>query len=239
MMDSKVVTRGIKNGVWPVLKECGFDQFSSRTGWRHHSDRIDVVNFQSFNTYHASVIGCTTYSFAVNLGCYLLAIPSQYGPGFMKEKKGRLLPTEAQCHFRGRLHPGIPQPKRHATNIWFIDERGENLAASLTDVVARLEDHGLKWLAQSQNTPEVLRILLHEPEQMSELWGFGRNPSPIRHYFTGYVALRLGEQQLAAEHLESAFASGCFSSISEQLAADIRLAAQPGAAADRPQAGGR
>jgi hypothetical protein len=230
MMDSKVVSRGIKDYVWPMLKEGGFDDFSTRTAWRHHPDRIDVVNFQSFNTYNAAVIGCTTYSFAVNLGCYILGIPSPYGPGFMKEKKGRFLPVEAQCHFRGPLHPSISQPELLATDIWFIDEKGKNLAASLTDVVARLEDRGLKWFAQFQHSPDVLRILSEEPEQMSELWGFGRNPSPIRHYLTGYVALRLGEQRLAAEHLESALASGCFSAVSEQLAADIHAAQPPVAA---------
>lgn len=72
-MDSKVVNRAIKANVWPMLKEHGFGHFTTRTAWRHDHDRIDVINFQSFNSYQASVIGCTTYSFALRLGSQGLA----------------------------------------------------------------------------------------------------------------------------------------------------------------------
>jgi hypothetical protein len=84
-MDSKIVTREIRRFVWPRLKKQGFTEFSARTAWRHSKAKIDVVNFQSFNSYLAGVIGCTTYSFALNLGCYYLAIrgglPVPFGKG--------------------------------------------------------------------------------------------------------------------------------------------------------------
>ncbi len=92
MMDSKNVNREIKSTVWASLKTRGFDNFSTRTAWRHHADRIDVVNFQLFNSYNASAIGCTTFSFAINLGCYLPYIPDQYGPGHVNRRTTSYFP---------------------------------------------------------------------------------------------------------------------------------------------------
>lgn len=186
-MDSKAVNQRIKSGIWPRLRELGFGKFSSRSAWRHNSDRIDVVNFQSFNAYNAGVIGCTTFSFAVNLGCYLLAIPPQFEPSRIKEKNGHLVPEEFTCHSRGRLGPGIPQPKLLAKDIWFIDKTGSNLAPSFDDVWTTLDKSGLPWFEQFALPAEVLRILRHEAEH-DRLFGFGNNPSPVRHYFIGYLA---------------------------------------------------
>jgi hypothetical protein len=223
-MDSKVVNQGIRGRIWPRLRERGFGTFSSRSAWRHRSDRIEVVNFQSFNAYNAGVIGCTTFSFAVNLGCYLLAIPPRFEPSRIKATKGHLVPEEFACHFRGQLSPDVPQPKLLAKNIWFIDETGSNLALSLDDAWAALDGSGLPWFEQFASPAEVLRILRHEPEQQGHLWGFGNNPSPVRHYFIGYAALNLNDGILAKDHLQHALASGCFSSVEERLAKDIERA---------------
>ena len=87
-----------------MLRAAGFTQFSPRTAWRHRPGRIDVVSFQSFNSYNAAVTGCTTYSFCVNLGAFLTAIPPDYEPHRIKTKAGQLLPHPAECHFRGRLN---------------------------------------------------------------------------------------------------------------------------------------
>jgi hypothetical protein len=69
-MDSKDVSAELRKEIRPLLKDRGFQKFTSRYAWRVHDDRVDVVNFQSFNDYKARSLGCTTYSFAVNLGCY-------------------------------------------------------------------------------------------------------------------------------------------------------------------------
>jgi hypothetical protein len=225
-MDSKVVNQEINSRIWPRLRERGFGTFSSRSAWRHRSGRIDVVNFQSFNAYNAGVIGCTTYSFALNLGCYLLAIPPQFEPSRIKEKKGHLVPEEYACHFRGQLSPGIPQRELLAKDIWLIDQTGSNLASSFDDVWAALDGSGLPWFEQFASPAEVLRILSHEPEQQGRLWGFGNNPSPVRHYLIGYVALNLNHGSLAKDHLQHALASGCFSLVEERLAKDIERAAK-------------
>src|ERR1700756_4978391 len=68
-LDSSIVNREIKSAIRPLLQAAGFTQFTTRTGWRYAGEKIDVVNFQSFNSYLASSLGCTTYSFCINLGC--------------------------------------------------------------------------------------------------------------------------------------------------------------------------
>jgi len=56
-MDSKEVNKQIRAVIRPVLKAQGFARFTARDSWRFHDDRIDVVNFQSFNSYLAGTIG--------------------------------------------------------------------------------------------------------------------------------------------------------------------------------------
>lgn len=206
-MDSKEVNKQIRAVVHPVLKAQGFSKFTARDSWRFHDDRIDVVNFQSFNTYHAEGIGCTTYSFAVNIGCFFTYIPEQYP---LTRKDGLILPQECECHFRGRLHKTIKQWKLKNPNIWFIDTKGENLSDAMNDVKERIEEDCPAWFIRLADRQEVLRILREDSEGMGELWGFGKNPSPIRSYMLGYVALSLGKAELANHHLALAAESGCF-----------------------------
>ena len=99
-MDSKAVNKEIRARIWPLLKDIGFSRFTPRTAWRYRGDKIDVLNFQSFNSYNASVLGITSFSFCVNLGSFLNYVPSKWP---VKVKDGHPIPNEAECHFRRRL----------------------------------------------------------------------------------------------------------------------------------------
>ena len=208
-MDSKSVNRSIRAQIWPLLKGEGFTATTSRSAWRHHLNRIDVVNFQSFNSYNAGVMGITTFSFAVNLGAYLLYVPPQWPP--KKIKDGVPYPAEYECQFRGRLEPSMDQALKSA-GVWSIDEKGSNLAWAMTDVAKQIPT-ALDWFARLDDRAEVLRILQEEDEDMLKLWGFGRRPSPLRAYLTGYVAMSLGKDKLADREFEAAVASGRFANL--------------------------
>ena len=233
-MDSKVVSRSIKSSIWSALKDHGFSYFTTRTAWRYKPDRIEVVNFQSFNSYQASVIGCSTFSFAVNLGCFLLYVPYEHGTANVKDNGGLLLPEESQCQLRGRIKPGDQRSlferlmnKGAPTEIWFIREDGSNLESALKEVRDRLLGEGLEWFLRFEQHEDVLRIFTSAPEAIGELWGFGNNPSPHRSYCIGYSALALGKHELALPHLKSVLSSGCFPLVEGQLSAAIDAAAQP------------
>ncbi len=60
--NSSDVNRALREMLWPALKDAGFVERTARTAWRRHADRIDVVNFQSFNAYLAQQIGATTFT---------------------------------------------------------------------------------------------------------------------------------------------------------------------------------
>jgi hypothetical protein len=208
-MDSKAVSKEIRARVWPLLKSQGFARFSTRTAWRDNDGKIDVVNFQSFNTYNADVLGVTPFSFAVNLGCFLTYVPPRWPP---KTKDGRLVPDEAECHFRRSLSRTIMQAGNKQDGVWSVDDRGKNLLWCIQDVVEQLPDV-FDWFRKLGDRREVLRVLLEDDEDMKVLWGAGRRPSPNRSYMTGYVALSMGMHDLAREKLQEAVSSNCFTAV--------------------------
>ncbi|MCL4837768.1 MAG: DUF4304 domain-containing protein [Thermoanaerobaculia bacterium] len=206
-MDSKAVNKEIRRTIWPALKTHGFTQVSARTAWRHGDQKIDVVNFQSFNSYNADVMGVTTFSFAVNLGAYLRYVPPQWPP--TKIKDGVPYPAEYECQFRGGLNRAISQPKNAHAHVWLVETDGRNLGWCVNDVLQKIPE-ALAWFERLESKNSVLRILLEQPEQMSSLWGFGNRPSPHRSYLLGYVAMQLGNDALADLEFSNAVASGCY-----------------------------
>jgi hypothetical protein len=209
-VDSKAVNREIRRTVWPLFKAHDFTSISARTAWRHGEQKIDVVNFQSFNTYNADVLGVTTFSFAINLGAYLRYVPPQWPP--KKIKDGVPYPAEYECQFRGSILRTLHQPRNKHPQIWLVESDGRNILWCINDVVQRVPD-AIAWFDRLESKSSVLRILLDEPEQTSDLWGFGNKPSPMRSYLAAYVAMHLGDNVLADREFEKAVASGCFANL--------------------------
>jgi len=207
-MDSKSVNREIKKTIWPALKDVGFSRFTSRVAWRYHKDSIDVLDFQSFNSHNAGILGVTTFSFGINLGKYPLYVPPRWAP---KVKDGAQLPAESECLFRGALLPEVSAALSNKT-VWSVDKDGKNLLWCMRDVQSQLQK-AFDWFTRLEDRAEVLRILLEKDEDMHQLWGFGRNPSPIRSYSAGYVALTLGDKATATDKLQEAVDSKCFVSL--------------------------
>jgi hypothetical protein len=140
-MDSKVVSRELWKVVRSVLKDAGWTSFSSRTARRFGKPRIDVVNFQSFNSYLASAIGSTTYSFSVRLGCFFTAIPHSG----IKVKAGLLMPEEYNCHLRYAIHKKFSQPECARTDVFYVDPKGEYLPTVVEAVRQGMVTEGLSW----------------------------------------------------------------------------------------------
>src|SRR5690606_24587017 len=89
---------------------------------------------------------------------------------------------------------------------------GKNLLWCLRDVLTQLPK-ALEWFSRLDDRAEVLRTLLERDEEMPLLWGFGRNPCPIRSYHAGYVALALGDSATATRMLQEAVDSKSFVSL--------------------------
>lgn len=160
--------------VWPELRQQGFTAFTGRTAWRYVADAIDVVNFQSFGASLADAVGCTTFSFSINLGVWVPQDASTLEPN--RDASGRPRPTEYQCEpHRRQLTKSLPQPwfvpfsgKRRGTlpgvrlhreglkkvlrrdahdrpDIWFVRSDGANLHECIQDAVYAIARQALPW----------------------------------------------------------------------------------------------
>ena len=207
-MNAAIVNKEIRAVVRPFLQTHGFRAFTPRTAWRYATaSRVEVVNFQSFNSHLAEGVGCTTYSFGVNLGIYLLAVPHHAGRE-PKRAGDELRPEEWQCHIRLHLERGLDQPELPRRDIWYIDEPGRYLAPAVRDARRGIAEVGLPWFERWADDGAVLAALCAE-ERLRLPDGTnlpGNAGSPARNYATGYVALARGERDVAAEYLTRALA---------------------------------
>ena len=168
------VTRAIRRTVWPVLREAGFESFTGRNAWRYVGEYVDVVNFQSFGGMLADSVGCTSFSFQVNLG--LWSPGDAWGAPRGSDSKGRPRPQEYECEphrlalqkslsqpwfrpFRSdtsrwppsfRLHrEGLKRVLRSDvhdnSHIWFVLPDGSNLEECVEDALAAIRREGLPW----------------------------------------------------------------------------------------------
>ena len=174
-MDSRDVTREIRRVVWPALHDVGFNSFTGRTAWRYGDSAVDVVNFQSFSASLADSVGCTPFSFSLNLG---VGVAGDTEARVLKpDKQGRARPAEWECTKRTRLAKSMQQPlfepftaqsssrwprslrlhreglkrvmrsDRHdREDIWFVFADGSNVNEMVGDALRAIRDTGFAWL---------------------------------------------------------------------------------------------
>ena len=220
-VNSSIVNKEIRSVIRPLLQDAGFTHFTARTAWRYSGQKIDVVNFQSFNSYLANSLGCTTYSFCVRLGCSFEAIPRSER---VKRKDGSLRPEEYECHFRRPLQKTIRQPNLKRTDVWYVDPSGQNLKIVIEDARKAILEQGMRWFSRFTDLNEVLRTLQKDSESHEGTSGFGTKTSPCRHFMTGYVALSLGKTQIALDHIQNALLSGCYKNFEPEMRAVLEQA---------------
>lgn len=150
-VSAKTVNGQIRAIVWPLLCEAGFEKFTPRTAWRRTMQAVAVVNFQSFNSYTASVIGCTTHSFGVNLGIHYPRA-ERYDP----QLACGLYPQEHRCAARRQLEKTIAQPKLRRCDIWYVEPAGGNLDQVIEDAASVIRRVGLRWLEAFSDPEQAL-----------------------------------------------------------------------------------
>jgi uncharacterized protein DUF4304 len=177
-VDSRDVTRAIRRDVWPVLRSAGFDSFTGRTAWRYVEAAVDVINFQSFSASIADAVGCTPFSFSLNLGVWVFG---DTPPRLKGDSKGRPRPQEWECGRRTRLEKSIPQPwfepfsrddvsgwprglrlhrkglkrvlrqDRHdRPDTWFVLPDGANLTELVDDALRAIREDGFRWFESAR-----------------------------------------------------------------------------------------
>jgi hypothetical protein len=160
-MDSKVINKLIRSEVWPILREQGFGHFESRNAFAYKGRFINVVHFQSFNSYLADGLGCTTYSFTVRLGTYVIGSPGKEYVSI--DNAGRLMPSEPQCSFRTVLRKSTPVDGFAREDLFYIDPDGRTAAACFREVQRLLREFAPAWF-EAQNDLDKLISRMHLPE---------------------------------------------------------------------------
>jgi len=159
-MDSKVVNKLIRSEVWPVLRQEGFSKFDTRRAWRYRGPFVDIVHFLSFNSYQAEGVGCTTFSFALNLGVYLLG--GLYERTVKVEAGGSLRPHEPECPFRVNLKKRSAVDGYARDDIFYVAADGSTMSAVLAEVLFLLKNEALPWFGAFSNLGKVLATISDE-----------------------------------------------------------------------------
>lgn len=205
-MNSSIVNRELRAVVRPFLQTHGFGSFTPRTSWRFTPGRVEVVNFQSFSAYLAEGLACTSYSFSLRLGIYLLAIPAR-GAEAPKRLGDQLRPEEWQCHLRLTPESGLEQLELARRDIWYIDEAGHYLPAAARDARRAIAEVGLPWCDRWTDAAVLAELRTASSMHLADGTQLpGHVGSPARHYAAGYLARALGERAAAAEFLARALA---------------------------------
>lgn len=157
-MNSKVINKLIRSEIWPVLREQGFTGFSSRDAYAYVGPFINVVNFQSFNSYNASVLECTTFSFVVNLGVYIKGSPGNQR--VKRDTSGKLMPHEYECSFRTSLRKRSSIDGFARDDVFFIDPLGNTVAACFRETTSLLSDVAPQWF-KNRNDIDHLLVEMH------------------------------------------------------------------------------
>jgi hypothetical protein len=224
-MDSKVVDAALRRHVWPALKTVGFERRKGRTAWRDRGSAVQIVNIQSFNSYLASVLGSTTFSFSVNLGVFLESIAALSSMAQFVDDRAR--PRVEAGHARKALTKGVdqslpallrdfnepPAPLEYGAwidrpDLWYVLPTGTNVDAVTIDACDRLIGDGLGWLDRMSESRELLGALLERPDQfgdrgvMLENYG-GALGSPSRWRSIGALGVALGERHLVQQAIDA------------------------------------
>lgn len=202
-IDKKTVEKALKEALWPLLKQHGFQTFKGRTAWRHTEKRIDVVGIQFFPREKADQWGITPYSFALPVGCFFTFVPSLYEPRIKREKE-LMLPDEPQCHLRKDSLRHLKQRECKVPNIWYIDPKGKYLNAAVEDAINIIESEVFAWFDSFEDLPRLLKNITEIPRADIALGltlGFPRQ-------LAGFLALETGEWGLAKKLLQQELERG-------------------------------
>ena len=158
-IDGKVVSRAVKAEVRPLLKEAGFASFTDRKGWRDTEFTIDHVTVRSFNAYTAGVLGCTSYSFTVEVGVFYRC----FGPDLSR-------PQDYNCTFRAILGKTIRQPffmtewgpATDRPDVFHVLPDGSNLDEVIEDAKRVLSRQGIPFMERFNDPARAFEALMTE-----------------------------------------------------------------------------
>jgi hypothetical protein len=158
-VDGKGVGRAIREGVRPLLKEAGFTSFTDRKAWRETEYTIDHVTLRSYSAYNAGVLGCTSYSFTVEVGVFYRTFDTEL-----------VRPQDFHCTFRAILGKTTRQPffvtewgpAQDRPEVLYVLPDGTNLSEVIDESRSLLRAQGLPFMDHYNDPARAFASLLNE-----------------------------------------------------------------------------
>jgi hypothetical protein len=187
------------NRIYQFLKANGFWPNTSKTLCRNQKDTIDAITFSSFSTYFANCLDCTTSSLSVELNV-LCPFIYDSAPAL---PNGKLYKPELHGAIRYCLKKDI-RDECPSPIIWYVHDDGSNIDEVVDSVERSIKVQALPWFERFSDLAELLRTLQEEPQKDASTgnFGYGNPDSPLVHYISGFIALRLGDLRLAKRSLD-------------------------------------
>jgi hypothetical protein len=196
--DSKAVAKALKTAVFPLLRDAGFSEFTTRTAWRTGVNTIAVLDFPSLGSYLGSAVRVTSHSFGASAGLYYKAMHAT--PWAKEPIPG--LPEEWRCQARKVLRKRLFQLWCWRPDVWYVNREGTNLDSVLADTIKAIREQALPWLHDMSDLHRALEAFESRPESsmrsgiMHEILGGSLN-SFARAEVTSAIALACDQRDRA------------------------------------------
>ena len=155
------VTKELKTVVFPILRDAGFSEFTSRTGWRFRDHGTDVIEFRSLGSYVGGAVGVTSHSVAAAAGVYYRAVhQAPWATAAMP-----LRPQEPACHARLFLRKSLLQLVFWRPDVWYVSRTGGNLPRVIADLARAVQRQALPWLQELGDLERALGVFESRPDQ--------------------------------------------------------------------------
>lgn len=199
-INSLEVNKLIKKEIRPLLEEAAFTKFTPRKAWRYLPAMIHEVNFQSLGSYNAQRLDTTPFSFSIYLGiAYLAALKCPWFD-WLQDKDPPAYAYQARKTLRKKIsQPNLPRP-----DVWYIDEKGDLLAAVITDAKKAIIDQAIPWLERYSNKKIAFKAFESKPDT-EYVPGIGNNHfggkvgSLGRARIASALALEMGKKRKAVQ----------------------------------------
>jgi hypothetical protein len=197
MGDARALTRGIRETLWPVLRDAGFTEFKPRDAWQSGDAAVLVVNLWCLGA-QAYKYRCTGTSFNLNVGVTFPRLQRQLRP----DQKIPKLPPEPMAHVRALLLKGAFQ-KDHPGVAWYVEEDGSNLPEVLNRARDVLRSFGLPLLRELEDPRRLVTLFKTSPKEWVRRFGTDQLAAPEWEIHCGLARLA-GDRSLADSLLQEA-----------------------------------
>lgn len=158
------------------------------------------TKFRVIISYNASVMGVTTFSFAINLDVYYRF--SNLRPWSNYELLDE--PKYHECHAVRSVLKGMKQVETESEAVWFIAEDESNLAVAVADEKEQIVSLAPSWYEELSNPERALDISQNRPESYSKSAGLyerlgGLGYSLTRAEIVSFLALKTGNIEQAVD----------------------------------------